>query len=768
MVNNVRERRRLKRTDATATIGRARQNIDSLNREQIRTIILTRLDNLRLELKDLDVAIFDKLVAENVTEEISNAEYDNCVHYEENIISTIMLLKDKLEVRDEEARGHGEGARVDPASDRQRAVVNKISMPQLPLPKYSHGEGEDLTRFLSEFEQVIDKYHLSEFEKYIYLKNQVANEPATLLESLDSADRSYTSAKTLLQDAFASEVVRKFNAIKDLSKLKFEVGDDPYRYISTMRQITQTFDSLNIGVNDVMRYFIWNGFNDLMKSQLIAITNNNRPTLNEIHRNIFDATERYLGVLKNTSSSSTYKTKFNHKSIPNVKVETSANAVAINDSHKLRKPKSKYCSLCSTKEDSCSDHSTFECPVYTTVAAKIDRLKELGGCFKCGNTNHYASKCRFRFDQKCRNCSKFHFHYLCPGVKVKRETRETSLQAETVFVGNTGIERYGEDSVIPSFSVTVNGIKLRAMRDSGCQPNFITYEAAKKLQLKPIDKNYPVKINGFNAADRVKTDIVKVKLVENHPPIIAICVKNNKVKRISLPGLSKVVDSFTQKGYHLADDFLMDGSDQIGNFDIILGSNDAQLVCQTEKTFGKPPYSMYADTHLGVLLYGSVERLLRNIDALPLKKTKQFKKGVKQKEKIKSFDEIFAFHVTVDSCNLIDNVSLDEAADDIAKQVPNMIYDSNDYPDNNVENDRLNDFVMKTITRESDGRLIAPLLWNEKVYHNLGTNFELAKAVLHSNLKRLKSNPTKLELYEAAIADHVDAGILEEINDITE
>ena len=96
MVNNVRERRRLKRTDATSTINRARLSLDDMTKEQIKTT-LTRLDNLRLDLKDLDVAIFDQIMREGATEDDSNSEYESCVQYEENIISTIMWLREKLE-----------------------------------------------------------------------------------------------------------------------------------------------------------------------------------------------------------------------------------------------------------------------------------------------------------------------------------------------------------------------------------------------------------------------------------------------------------------------------------------------------------------------------------------------------------------------------------------------------------------------------------------------------------------------------------------------
>lgn len=113
---------------------------------------------------------------------------------------------------------------------------------------------------------------------------------------------------------------------------------------------------------------------------------------------------------------------------------------------------------------------------------------------------------------------------------------------------------------------------------------------------------------------------------------------------------------------------------------------------------------------------------------------------------ISSFDEFFAFKVSIGSSNVIKESLLEEATNDILGQVPNLVYDSNDYPDNNIEYDRLNKYVLKTITRSDDGRLTAPLLWNDKMAHHLGSNFDLTKAVLHSNLKKIKQAPEKLTL----------------------
>ena len=43
---------------------------------------------------------------------------------------------------------------------------------------------------------------------------------------------------------------------------------------------------------------MWNGLNNAFQSHLVNITNKSKPNLDEINKNTFDATERYLKQLK--------------------------------------------------------------------------------------------------------------------------------------------------------------------------------------------------------------------------------------------------------------------------------------------------------------------------------------------------------------------------------------------------------------------------------------------------------------------------------------
>ena len=88
------------------------------------------------------------------------------------------------------------------------------------------------------------------------------------------------------------------------------------------------------------------------------------------------------------------------------------------------------------------------------------------------------------------------------------------------------------------------------MRDSGCQSNFIITEKAEKAKLDVIDTNVKLKVNGFNASKVYFTKSVKVKLVIGSEiyEVKALCIPSIQIV-LGLPGLKRVVDVFSNKGY---------------------------------------------------------------------------------------------------------------------------------------------------------------------------------------------------------------------------
>lgn len=74
--------------------------------------------------------------------------------------------------------------------------------------------------------------------------------------------------------------------------------------------------------------------------------------------------------------------------------------------------------------------------------------------------------------------------------------------------------------------------------------------------------------------------------------------------------------------------------------------------------------------------------------------------------------------------------------------------------------------VMDSITRDDEGRLIAPALWDPDVEHLLAKNFNLAHNILKSTLHKLQKKQDTLYQYDDVIKEQLHEGIICEIEDI--
>lgn len=168
--------------------------------------------------------------------------------------------------------------------------LTKLKLPEIPLPKFSNAPHETLVEFIDNFESVINKYELSDYEKFVYVKRQLGGEPLILINSLSGTKQSYEGAKSLLKDAFADVTAQKYSAIRRLVNLN--MSDGTFEYISEFRVVQDLFTSLKITVNEILQYFIWTSLSISLQTQIINICNANKPNLEQINDNIFKALER--------------------------------------------------------------------------------------------------------------------------------------------------------------------------------------------------------------------------------------------------------------------------------------------------------------------------------------------------------------------------------------------------------------------------------------------------------------------------------------------
>ena len=278
-------------------------------------------------------------------------------------------------------------------------------MPSGPLPRFSSAENEDLTKFLTQFEAVINKYKFSDYEKLILLKQQVSGRALVLLNSLEAHNLGYIKAKELLEKALAFPEIQMFNTMRQLTELNLDLCDDPFEYVSKVKNIVENVKKLNISSDQFLQYFVWRGLNDRFKNLLINITNKTWPSIIEISDNFFTACERYVHQKKKKESKQS--------------TDMAVNVASKSSGKENSATKFFPCSLCSS-DGNMASHNIRDCKKFPSSAAKVDQLKRINGCIRCGFASHATKNCKYRFRDRCSKCGEFHWLYLCPDSEESR------------------------------------------------------------------------------------------------------------------------------------------------------------------------------------------------------------------------------------------------------------------------------------------------------------------------------------------------------------
>ena len=167
------------------------------------------------------------------------AELKVCQEYDDKLLSCIVAINSSVTVQSSEE-----------VRDSARSLLKS---PVAPLPKYNGTDEEDLVRFFEEFEETISKFGYPEYDKLLLLKQNISGRALVLVNSLETDKQGYSHAKELLLKALASDDTRRFNVLRQLTKLKLSSGSEPFEFISKVRLITESFKKLNIKVEHVER-----------------------------------------------------------------------------------------------------------------------------------------------------------------------------------------------------------------------------------------------------------------------------------------------------------------------------------------------------------------------------------------------------------------------------------------------------------------------------------------------------------------------------------
>ena len=653
-------------------------------------------------------------------------------------------------------------------SQNVHASRNKLKLPELPLPSFSNNEGESLIQFFINFEAIIDKYDLSNFERYIYLEKQLSDEPLVLVKSLTGTKRCYSEAKDLLNQAFARPIKQKFETIRRMNNLKF-IRNEPYKFVSDVRLLLSSIEDLQIDVDTIAQYFVWSAIPPEYQTELLHITNSCNPTLEEIQKGIFECIER---------TQDKCKVKNNLKSISlaaNIDVKPDYNKSNSN-SQSSWNTSFKPCQLCSNKTQ--ADHPIFKCSKYSTPKLKLAKLRELNLCTKCGGIKHKASECKYRFKKTCDHCSRTnHFSFLCVNDNAQKVTNNT-CSVEITSLPTKCIE----GNLLPTFSCKIlDGSSLRTLQDSGAQTSFIRSDIATANDFRILQNDIVLTVKGFNSKKIITTNLVEVVVLISDVKcyIPAVCVPVLTASS-AVKGAVKIAEALVEKGYTLADEYTR--SNPSKPLDMILGVDSFHLLNIQTISFGTASNkSCMFSSAFGVLPIGNGKKFLGNIKHLPRRGEETSTREILSTKV--EIDEMFS-ESEMDSENCVELSNLFISCDTTFSNLEESVYESDDpklldhcarilnydevnYDEGCVINEKETcKKILEKITHDNDGRLTVPMLWHDKNSHLLGQNLNLSRKILHSIKSKISKIPDGLSMVNKVIKDQLDSNVIEQIDDL--
>lgn len=345
------------------------------------------------------------------------------------------------------------------------------------------------------------------------------------------------------------------------------------------------------------------------------------------------------------------------------------------------------CQLCrSIKSSDAVNHRIFNCTKFNSPVSKLNKIKDLDGCVRCGLLNHTISGCNYKFSSKCGNCNSWHAFFLCEknsnnvGQKPekgrsdkacedykycgrscegkswdkkpeKRELNKSSYNKKNKMKGRTENAFHGEthsinytvmnaqvnnNIIVPTFSISFvrnsrkhgnKKLNIRALYDPASQVTFIASHLVDKIEHKVVKDNVQIKITGFNESRDHITKIIECKLnIMSEVRLFQAVVVPEIKSKIPIAALQGISARFASNSIPLADKDILRGND--GKIGILLGVDFAHILPVQSCSFGGKTKSLIYHTGLGVMLAGNVEILNQNIHHL--NSVKQFVEQIRR------------------------------------------------------------------------------------------------------------------------------------------
>ena len=383
----------------------------------------------------------------------------------------------------------------------------KTRLPKLVITPFD-GTHLDWFRFWNQFETQIDKNDLPPVSKFSYLKELVIPKVRLLIDSLPFTSEGYTRAKNILITKYGkpSEVANAH--VQNIMSLPQINNANPFKiheFSEKLQSSVQALDTMGKikEMNGYVRVTL-----DKLQGIRADLVRNDDDWQDWKFKQLVEALEKW--TVRNP--------------IPLNEKRNSEKGHGHNKSFQAKQSKNE-CVYCQK-----TDHKSSECNTVKTVSERRKILSDKKLCFNCTGAKHRAAECRS--NKTCFKCKNKHHTSICEKMSENSEPMLATTEASVTY---------------PVAIVKVNGVKCRALLDSGSGSSYVSESLTDHLKMNPLRKQYKT-IETLTNITTKKLKIYNVK-IENLDETFSFRTELNKVERevlITLPNpdYSAMINSY--------------------------------------------------------------------------------------------------------------------------------------------------------------------------------------------------------------------------------
>ena len=453
------------------------------------------------------------------------------------------------------------------------AKACRTKLPELKITPFKGTPG-DWVRFENMFLTQIDRRDVTDAEKFGYLLELVGEKVRNRLSNLKPGKMGYDTAWQRLKSEYGHSKTVIAAHMDEIINLQTVRGTNYERVRSFYEKLSNNYDALQtLGEADSLRSLTTSTINKLphVKPDLVRIDDDWEDWTLE---NLIAAIQKWL---KRHRVDEPYKA-------PETRKEKNFYGRSGDDSKK-RNPKCFFCN---------EEHWADACTTFDTIEKRKSFFSDKRLCFNCARHGHQGNECR---GKGCYKCKGRHHTSLC-----MREDCAKGAKAEGVLNGYTPVEK-SLPAIIP---IKVGDKTLWAFLDTGSGRNYISSEAARKLNLYPEkhENQNIVTISGIKKQSMPLYKLV-IKSIDNknENTIEVVGSKMPDFTTIVRPPVKEIKEKYP---HAQGKTFYYNAADKY-QIDLIL-SDSFYCKIRTETIFkGQPDDPIVEETSYGWVIHGGTE-----------------------------------------------------------------------------------------------------------------------------------------------------------------